>query len=103
MSGKNASYNKGARFENKMRDSFSKLGPCKRSFMSRGADLIWEFLFRRWSVSCKCKKNGYRSLYKELETYDILCLGADREIPIVAMLEPKFVELVGQTQAREME
>lgn len=97
------SYAKGYRFEKKVQAWLVHLGRCIRSMMSRGDDLTLLFANRNWSVSCKCRANKFKFIYDELENADIVALGADRQFPIIAMLAPKFIELVGKAEAQDAE
>lgn len=94
--GKNASYNKGAKFERAIRDV---LGSCVRSFMSGAytgdVDLRWTFNNRIWNCSCKIKKEGFKFDYDELEKADILFKRADRQPALVVMTLAKFREIAG--------
>ena len=100
----NPSYVKGAKFERAIRDA---LGNCTRSFMSGAytgdVDLRWTVNGRIWNASCKIKGDGFKFDYAELDKADILFKRADRQPALVTMHLSKFLELVGQTQAREME
>jgi hypothetical protein len=98
----NRSYQKGYRFERKVQAWLAHLGECTRSMMSRGADLTLTFSLRKWSVSCKCRANKFGFIYNELETNDIVALGADRQMPIICMLAPKFLELMGKAEALDV-
>lgn len=95
------SYAKGYRFEKKVQAWLVHLGECARSMMSRGADLTLTYSLRKWSVSCKCRANKFGFLYDELEEHDILALGADRQMPIICMLAPKFIEMMGKAEAQD--
>jgi hypothetical protein len=95
----NKSYQKGYRFEVKVRAWLGNLGKCIRSMMSRGDDLTLTYRLREWSVSCKCRKDSICVLIdRELEDHDAFVFGHDRGIPIIAMHLPKFVEFVGQEE-----
>jgi hypothetical protein len=98
----NRSYQKGYRFEKKVQAWLVHLGHCARSMMSRGADLTLTFQLRDWSISCKCRANKFGFIYDELENADIVALGADRQLPIIAMLAPKFIELLGKAEAADL-
>jgi hypothetical protein len=105
----NRSYQKGYRFERKVQAWLAHLGECTRSMMSRGADLTLTFSLRKWSVSCKCRANAFKFVYDELSkeyedgtTPDILALGADRQLPVICMLAPKFLELMGKAEALDL-
>lgn len=97
------SYAKGYRFEKKVQAWLVHIGECTRSMMSRGADLTLVRNFARWKVSCKCRAKGLKFIGDQLEEHDIFAFGADREIPIVAMHLPKFIELVGKAEAEDVD
>ena len=85
------SYAKGYRFEKAVQTVLGLLGECTRTFMSgayTGAcDLIWLWNLRRWGVSCKVKKDGYKTIYDELEKEDthLIVFRADRKPAIIAL------------------
>lgn len=72
---------------------------CKRSFMSRGVDVVFNWLWRRWRFSCKRGKPKSISLgkiKKELETHDGCFTYEDRDpFPMVHLYSPKFIEMLG--------
>lgn len=78
----NRSYQKGYRFENERRKFwqgfFGSFGEgCKRSPMSRGADItFFDYLLRKWTVSCKVKKVP-KWMLDEVEAHDILDIHVD--------------------------
>lgn len=103
MTGGRAPYAKGYRFEKAVQDLLSKIGTCTRSFMSRGADLTLGRNFQVWKVSCKCRKDGLKFFYDELETADIVAFKTDRKMPVIVMLGEKFAELVGKAEAEDVD
>jgi hypothetical protein len=103
----NANYLKGVRLENKLKAWLSPLDPaCHRNFMSRGADVIFRWLLRLWSWSCKSGKRGSISMAKiraELETHDGCCTYETHAdpFPMVHLYVPKFVEMLGRAEAED--
>lgn len=102
MSG-NPSYRKGYRLETQVQHQLAQYGPCERTFMSGAykgdCDLKWYHRFRFWRVDCKSRAASFLKDYRRLERSDILIDKADRKIPIVKMLLPKFLEINGLTES----
>ena len=97
----NRNYLKGKRLEKDTEAWLQLLDPeCKRSFMSRGADLLFRWLRRLWKGSCKSGKRGTISLAKirkELEDYDF-CVTKESYVdpfPMFHIYAPKFAEMLG--------
>ncbi len=104
----NPAYQKGKRLEVKTKAWFSTLDPgCLRSFMSRGADVTFQWLLRLWTISCKSGRPKSISLGKikgELETYDICVTNEDHDpFPVVHIYMPKFIEILGRAEAHDQE
>jgi hypothetical protein len=96
----NKSYQKGYRFETRVKAWLLHLGGCERSYGSRGSDLWLTRNLRRWAFSCKYRtkksttpKFSLTRLMEELEKHDFVVWGEDREVPIIAGPLPKFIEL----------
>lgn len=99
----NKSYLKGARFERAVKTVLGLLGECERSFMSGAytgvCDLKWWWRNRRYGVSCKIKKDGYKTIYDELERddVDLMILRSDRKPAIVAFYLHELPGLLGES------
>jgi hypothetical protein len=106
VTGGRAPYKKGYRHENYERKFwtrwFGRFGDgCRRSFLSRGADVsFFDYRLRRWGVSCKVKKLP-KWMWDELDKcgQDILSVKEDGKLPVRIMVEPKLEELLGKSLA----
>jgi hypothetical protein len=106
MTGGRAPYRKGYRHENYERIFwtrwFGAFGDgCRRSFLSRGADIsFFDCRLRRWGVSCKVKKLP-KWMWDELDKcgQDILSVKEDGKLPVRIILEAKLEELLGKSLA----
>jgi hypothetical protein len=98
----NKSYVKGYRFEAAVKAVLGLLGECTRAFMSgayTGAcDLKWLWQNRFWGVSCKIKKDGYKTIYDELEKddTDLIVFRSDRKPAIIALYLHDLPEFLGE-------
>jgi hypothetical protein len=99
MSG-NKSYDKGYRFECKIRKELEPFGKVRRSHAS-GAysgepDLEWLWDLRYWTIDCKAGDGWEGKRHRaRLEKADICLDGPDRKIPLVILTLPKLLELMG--------
>jgi hypothetical protein len=97
--GGRAPYKKGYRHENNERKFwlpwFGRFGDgCRRSFLSRGADItFFDHLFRRWKVSCKVKKLP-KWIWDELENHDVVSVKQDGKLVVRFMVDTKLEELL---------
>lgn len=100
----NPSYVKGAKFERAVKTVLALLGECQRTFMSGAytgvCDLVWWWRNRKWGVSCKIKKDGYKTIYAELEKEDtdIVIFRSDRKPAIVALYLHDLPEFLGEIE-----
>jgi hypothetical protein len=98
----NPSYQKGAKFERAVKQVLSSLGECAREFMSGAytgkCDLKWLWQNRYWGVSCKIKRDGYKTLYAELEKddTDLVIFRSDRKPAIIALYLHDLPTLLGE-------
>jgi len=96
------SYAKGYRFEKAVQTVLNLIGDCTRTFMSgayTGAkDLEWWWQNRKWGVSCKIKKDGYKTIYDELEKddTDLIVFRSDRKPAIIALYLHDLPEFLGE-------
>jgi len=96
------SYAKGYRFEKAVQLILGTIGDCTRTFMSgayTGAcDLVWTWQLRMWGVSCKVKKDGYKTIYDELEKddTDLMVFRSDRKPAIIALYLHDLPEFLGE-------
>ena len=68
--------------------------------MDLGGDVkIWT-VWNEWRVECKCRKDGFRELYKWLEPQNIdrLSLKANNRPGLIVMTEDTFAELVSEAE-----
>lgn len=98
--GKNKSYNKGYRNENKMqtkwRKFFSRVDRSHQSGAYTGdCDLTVLHRLRFWKVDCKSRKDDFKRDYARFEKADILADKSDGKERIIKMLEAKFLEFNG--------
>lgn len=102
----NSSYQKGKRLEKKAEAWLQVLDPsCHRSFMSRGADLTFQWMLRFWKGSCKSYAKGkmrYRLIRDELETHDFCITQEDGDpFPMYHAWMPKQIEMLGKAEAED--
>lgn len=99
----NKSYLKGAKFERAVKTVLGLLGECERTFMSGAytglCDLTWWWRNRKYGVSCKIRKDGYKTLYEQLERedVDILIVRSDRKPALLVTYLHDLPHLVGES------
>lgn len=97
---------KGWAHENRIKHQLLELGECTRAPQSGAytgeCDLKWTYSLRRWEIDCKYGKAwGMKRHRDRLEKADICIDNSAREIPLVILTLPKFLELLEPSLIRK--